>query len=1454
MVEGPAPAPVARALRWLDGLRVNGGFRFAPGQPQTLVSTCLAVLLLEGAGSLASIGRAERSAWISYIKSCQAPGSGLFHDPAVDPGPGDDPEQLDWQATYLAIQALDALNATASHPLQFVDAFLPPNAVETWLERLDWTEPGLQSCLVMALLAAIIYRVECENRVEQAALYHRILDWLETIRNPETGLFGTGANVSCFSGLTAAYHLLPFFEYVYRPITGLHQVVDSALGLQSVDLVRGTAWDACGSLCVVDLLAVALGHTAYRGDEIQRELIRAYSATLESQNENGGFSANSGEDPRGKKRAAAGDLCSTWFRLLLLATVAAQLPGDIPAFGWKFRRWPALGFHDFGRDLRPSSAETLPFWIRRTAAPSGTGSPLVTVIVTCHNLGRYLHEAISSVLRQQLQRVRIIVVDDGSTDPFTKFLLDVMPWAGVELVRHTNRGAAASRNVGIQMASSPYICCLDADDRLAPEYLEKAVTALEEEQVGLVSCYYRLFDCEQDTCRFDDCRFPDMLVRNQAASASVFRKQAWRDAGGYNEELSGMEDWDLWIGILEAGYRAVVVREVLFEYRIRPGSKYTTTSRPDNCERLVRMIQQRHHATYARFFSDIVPLYARQVSEFVRFHREQVAIRERTVARLRGEAERLRDAGLAAEQHAKPLWTQPHRQPKRPARWLRRLRGAAFVARVLAPGGGCARRYRDLLLLGKAYANADARRRLRAQYSDAYYLAAYPDVLKSGIPGFLHYFTTGWREGRCPSENFDTSYYLSRYADVARAGVHPLLHYVLYGARENRLPSRAVVLGRSRWGQRLAMPPEHVVLDNAWPAEVPLVSVIIPAFNYGAYVEEAIQSVLSQTFPNYEIIVIESGSTDGTTPGRLRELQLKYPQIRFVFRPDRHLLGDNRNYGIQLAHGRYICCLDADDRLRPTYLEIAVFLAERYGYDVVYPSVQCFGDSEETWLLEDAAFPEILIENQVSVVALFRREVWEAVGGYRDWGLGEELVPEDWEFWVRVLGRGFRAKAIREPLMMYRIHKASMMANCKTGPEYHRRAIQEANPHLFEGPPVAPRESEVVNPWANLGPASPAPRNSVLLALPFLTIGGAEKLFFTLVRGLVERGYHVAIVTSVLLPDTITRTNRLFDPLTPAVYNLPELFPDQRCWPEFIHYLLRRYAVQSILIGGSEFLYHMLPRIRCEFPGVRVIDQLFNDTGHIVNNRRYAGLIDLNIVPSQAMAAKLVNIHGEDSRKVRVIPHAVPPDIIEYRDRDEAFSASGLPARSAGKFIVSFFGRLSEEKSPLTFVEIARRLASHSGIDFCMTGEGPERPAVLKLISRYRLTNRLYAPGFVPDVRPLIAASDVVVVPSRLDGTPLIVMEAHQYGKPVIASAVGGLPEMIEHGRTGFLCGAGDVKAFCSRIEELYIDPRLRLEMGQRARAAAAARWDSRKMIETYIAAFDPEPASRSAVLQGTGH
>jgi len=279
-----------------------------------------------------------------------------------------------------------------------------------------------------------------------------------------------------------------------------------------------------------------------------------------------------------------------------------------------------------------------------------------------------------------------------------------------------------------------------------------------------------------------------------------------------------------------------------------------------------------------------------------------------------------------------------------------------------------------------------------------------------------------------------------------------------------------------------------------------------------------------------------------------------------------------------------------------------------------------------------------------------------------------------------------------------------------------------------------------------------------------------------------------------------------------------------------------------MLIAGCNFAYQLLPEIDNEFPEIAILDQLFNDEVHYPANRKYADYIDTTLVPAQTLAEKLLS-SGEQVDKVCVIPHGI--NIEEMVAPHAGFDGSGLPESFRGKFLVSFFGRLSAEKSPADFVRIATQLRSQDEIRFVMTGDGPERASVLALIDKYELRDRIHAPGFVDNLRDLMALSDVIVVPSSVDGMPLVVFEAQAFHKPVVASAVGSIPHVIADGETGFLCKPGDVKAFAARILELWSSPELRRSMGEAARKWVCANHSAEAMTERYVNALDDARARR---------
>ena len=480
----------------------------------------------------------------------------------------------------------------------------------------------------------------------------------------------------------------------------------------------------------------------------------------------------------------------------------------------------------------------------------------------------------------------------------------------------------------------------------------------------------------------------------------------------------------------------------------------------------------------------------------------------------------------------------------RAAEWLvgarRRTLGLIRSAGILFSPSTFGNNLRNLYLF--VTANSKQREIWRRHYDTVFYRSNYPDVALSAVPPTFHYLLVGFREGRLPACGSDASGYVQRYSDVKQLGINPLLHYARFGSQEERTwiydsrPSAAEATPQRAIPTALAQPACQALVDNAWPADRPLISVVIPCFNYGDYVEDAIRSVERQTTLDLEIIVVEGGSTDGRTPEIIRRLEeRRMPNVRFVYRRERHLAGDNRNFGIGLARGRYICCLDADDMLGHVYLEVAVFLLESYGFDIANPSVQCFGHSTFAWLVKDARFPDIADKNQISTAAVFRKSAWAHVGGFRDWGIEELYVPEDWEFWVRLMGHGFRAKGIRKPLMFYRVHGKGLSAGSEARSDWHSKQIRAANADLLgsraQGESQLLRPTEVRNPTLNLlrQNGSQEAKPSVLLALPYLLVGGAERLFFTLARGIANAGCLPVITTSIAVEAPLVGNSRPFE-------------------------------------------------------------------------------------------------------------------------------------------------------------------------------------------------------------------------------------------------------------------------------------------------------------------------------------
>ncbi len=201
---------------------------------------------------------------------------------------------------------------------------------------------------------------------------------------------------------------------------------------------------------------------------------------------------------------------------------------------------------------------------------------------------------------------------------------------------------------------------------------------------------------------------------------------------------------------------------------------------------------------------------------------------------------------------------------------------------------------------------------------------------------------------------------------------------------------------------------------------MPKVTVAIPCYNHGEFLLETLDSVQAQSFDDYEVVVVDDGSTDPATCALLRNLTL--PKVK-VIHTENQGVSAARNRAIAEAKGEYILPLDADDMIASTYLEKAVTVLDaRPDVAVVFGERLMFGEREGVFPLPDYDPRRLLAENLIYPAAMFRRSDWQKVGGYC-----EAMVHgwEDWEFWISMSKLGQNVVKLQEVLFLYRVRSSS---------------------------------------------------------------------------------------------------------------------------------------------------------------------------------------------------------------------------------------------------------------------------------------------------------------------------------------------------------------------------------------------------------------------------------------------
>ncbi len=207
-----------------------------------------------------------------------------------------------------------------------------------------------------------------------------------------------------------------------------------------------------------------------------------------------------------------------------------------------------------------------------------------------------------------------------------------------------------------------------------------------------------------------------------------------------------------------------------------------------------------------------------------------------------------------------------------------------------------------------------------------------------------------------------------------------------------------------------------------------MVSVIVPSYNLGQYLPETLESVRSQSFTDWECLIVENGSTDGSL-SIVNEYCAADPRFVPVVFPENVGVAAARNRGLELAEGKYILFLDADDLLAPDYMEQAVAALEADpSLTVVYGKATRFG-TETSWDLPPFSMDTMLASNCLYISCFFRKEILRCAQDERQVAFDPSFTTgyEDWDFWLTLLEKAGEPKVLQLPglCFYYRTRKRS---------------------------------------------------------------------------------------------------------------------------------------------------------------------------------------------------------------------------------------------------------------------------------------------------------------------------------------------------------------------------------------------------------------------------------------------
>lgn len=568
--------------------------------------------------------------------------------------------------------------------------------------------------------------------------------------------------------------------------------------------------------------------------------------------------------------------------------------------------------------------------------------------------------------------------------------------------------------------------------------------------------------------------------------------------------------------------------------------------------------------------------------------------------------------------------------------------------------------------------------------------------------------------------------------------------------------------------------------------EEPIITVVMPFYNDKDYIEQAVICVLNQTFPLFELLIIDDGSTDEESLKKLREISSLDSRIK-VYHKENEGLAATRDFGASKSSNscKYLFFLDSDDLIEETYFECAYWTLETNpNASWAYGDLVGFEDREYTWnILFDSE--KLKKENYLVATAMIRKKDFSEVNGY---GLKEKAINEDWNFWLKMVSKGKFPVKMNYYTFWYR-RKASggelakAEKNKKRTKEIISQAIKSINKKVYaiHYPKYDYNWETIEDNFENIIKIKESKNNktNLLYIIPWMVMGGADQFNIDFVNGLDKEKFDVTII----LTEPANNIGRQkFKDCT--IYDLTT-FLDIKYWIPFINYIIDKKNINIIINSNSEIGYSYLPYLKQTYPNIPIIDYIhmeewyYRNGGYSRDSSMVSSVIDLTMTCNGRSTNILKEHFKRNPNEVKTIYIGVD----EKKFNPENYNKLELREKYEipnDRFIVSYICRIANQKRPLLLMEIIRKYAEiNQNVLFLIVGDGPMLWQMKKKVEEYKLKNNIKFMGRFSETQIIYSISDATINCSIKEGLALTSYESLSMNVPVISSDVGGQKELI---------------------------------------------------------------------------